>query len=80
MHEQLIDYGVTGGKVINAKKSGLLAANQAIKILKGTSTAEIDMVKEDIGSYIFRYDRLVKYDISPSILPSSSYIIGHLKH
>lgn len=75
MHEQLIDYGVTGGKVINANKSGLLAANQAIKILKGASTAEIDLIKEDIGSYIFRYDRLVKYHISPSILPSSSYII-----
>lgn len=76
MHEQLIDYGVTGGKVINAKKSGLLAANQAIQILKGTPTAEISMIKEDIGSYIFRYDRLVKYNISPSTLPSSSHIIG----
>ncbi|NVD06009.1 EAL domain-containing protein [Vibrio sp. JPW-9-11-11] len=75
MHEQLIDYGVTGGKVINAKKSGQLAASQAIQILKGTSTAKIDMIQQDIGSYIFRHDRLVKYNISPSVLPSSSYII-----
>ena len=67
---------VVGGKMINGRDQGLIAAKMAIEILKGKEADSIPVIKESLSRFSFTHSMLKKLKIKESSLPVNSLIIG----
>jgi PAS domain S-box-containing protein len=73
--EFLLGQGVVGGKVTSGFRHGELVAEIAIRIMTGTKPADVGIVRESAGEYIFDYQRLKQFGVSLSSLPEESSLI-----
>ncbi len=68
--------GAVGGKIISGRAQGEAAAALAIRILDGVPIEDIPVVTESPNEYIFDYEQLRRFDISPKNLPYGSHLIN----
>jgi len=71
-----IGYGVTGGVMTSGELQGRNAAELALRILRGESVDDIEIITESQKLILFDYNLLHRYGISPSLLPEGSRIIN----
>lgn len=74
--EHYLGQGITGGKVINGRTQGLIAAQMALEILYGTPAGDIPVIKDSTCVAMFDYNELRQFGIDESKLPPHSVIIG----
>lgn len=74
--EFLLGHGALGGSLISGEQHGHLAAELALKILRGEKADNIPMVERPIGNYYFDYSVMKKLDVKESQLPKGSRIIN----
>jgi two-component system cell cycle sensor histidine kinase/response regulator CckA len=67
---------VVGGFIDSAPKQGRLAAEMAIRILKGEKPSTIPIVQTGVAEYVFDYAQLRHFKIPPSALPAGSVLIN----
>jgi|GEM_PF-1755528 len=67
---------VVGGFIDSAPKQGRLAAEMAIRILKGEKPSTIPIVQTGVAEYVFDYAQLRHFKIPPSALPAGSILIN----
>lgn len=77
MVEGGIGEGLLGGNVVSMYRSGELAAQIAMDIIKGRDSAEIDVVKDSPNIYCLDEQVMKKYDIDLSLIPEGATIINH---
>lgn len=77
MVEGGIGEGLLGGNVVSMYKSGELAAQIAMDIIKGKDIGEIDVVKDSPNIYCLDEQVMKKYGIDLSLIPEGATIINH---
>ncbi len=73
--DDMLSYGVVGGKLQSAKYHGKAAAQLALRILKGEDVKDIPVTLVSPNKYMFDYRQLQKWGIPESSLPEGSLII-----
>lgn len=68
--------GIVGGKVLNSRTHGRIAAEIAIRVINGEKPANIPVVFKSINPYMFDYKQLERWKISLSDLPKGSIIVN----
>ena len=68
--------GPVGGKLTNGVYQGQVAAEMAMRILKGERAENIPILTESPNAYMFDYLELKRFGISVSKLPAGSIIIN----
>ncbi|MEN6321756.1 MAG: PAS domain S-box protein [Syntrophaceae bacterium] len=72
-----LGYGIVGGKLISGYQQGEMAAELAVRILKGESADNLPVIKGiDANRYMFDYRQLEKHRIPESQLPKDAIIIN----
>jgi signal transduction histidine kinase/CheY-like chemotaxis protein len=71
-----LGHGIVGGKLINGKAQGKLAAAMALRILSGTDPDEIPVVEGLANRFLFDHNELVRFQISRTALPPESTVIN----
>jgi len=72
-----LGYDIVGGKLISGYQQGEMAAELAVRILKGESTDNLPVIKGiDANRYMFDYQQLEKHRIPESQLPNDAIIIN----
>lgn len=74
--DSYLDHGIVGGKLASAAHQGQLAADQALRILRGENIDNLPMVTENAASYMFDDRQLKRFGIEASQLPDGSRIIN----
>ncbi len=69
-------HGIIGGKLLNSSMQGKVAAELAVRILKGEKPSHIPVITESTNPYMFDYQQLHRWQISISDLPKDSVIIN----
>lgn len=77
--EFLMGHGAVGGSVLSGLHHGKMAAEMALRILKGEPADSIPVVVEPSGKYIFDYEVMKKLDIKQNLLPQGAVIINSPK-
>lgn len=77
MVEGGIGEGLLGGNVVSMHKSGELAAQIAMDIIRGKNSAEIDVVVDSPNIYCLDEQVMKKYDIDLSLIPEGATIVNH---
>jgi signal transduction histidine kinase len=67
---------IVGGKVNSGYDQGRAAAEMAMCILDGQKSEDIPIVLSGVDRYIFDYNKLIQFRISPSALPEQSVLIN----
>ncbi|HOI15261.1 MAG TPA: PAS domain S-box protein [Geobacteraceae bacterium] len=72
-----LGHGIVGGKLVSAYHQGRLAAEQAVRILRGESAGRIRVISaQDANNYAFDYRQMKRFGISPSHLPAGSVTVN----
>lgn len=71
-----VGYGTVGGKLISGFYQGKTAGDIALKILSGDSVNTINPIITDNNKYIFDYNKITQFKISPNNLPVNSLIVN----
>jgi len=71
-----LNHGIVGGKLVNPVSQGKLAADLALRILKGERAEDLPVKTTDGNEFMFDHRQLVQFDISPKQLPEHSQIIN----
>lgn len=71
-----IGRGLLGGNVVSMYKSGEIAAQIAMEIMKGTPVSEFELVTDSPQTYRVDARVMEKFDISMSVLPKETEIIN----
>jgi two-component system cell cycle sensor histidine kinase/response regulator CckA len=71
-----LNHGVIGGKLATCRSQGRLAAEIALRILKGEKPADIPVVKNSPAQYTFDYNVLEHFGVDPGVLPEGSMVIN----
>ena len=71
-----LGHGIVGGKLVNGKAQGKLAAAMALRVLSGTDPDEIPVVKGLANRFLFDHNELVRFQISRTALPPESTVIN----
>ncbi len=74
-HDFYLDYGATGGKVINSRQHGQAISAIVQRVLNGENPAQISVEPGPVIN-MFNYDQLTRWHISTSDLPANSLIIN----
>ena len=69
-------YGIVGGKVLNSRTHGRIAAEIALRIIKGEKPANIPVIFKSANPYMFDYKQLERWKINLTDLPKGSIIIN----
>ncbi len=70
-------HGTMGGKLVSGYRQGQLAAELAVRVFNGEQAGAIPVYSAIAANrYMFDYDQLVRFGISPSQLPRDSIIIN----
>jgi two-component system, sensor histidine kinase and response regulator len=68
-----------GGMVVSARQHGKEAARLAIRILNGEKASSIPVTSGRGNQYIFNWNAMLRFDISPLVLPEDSYIVNRAR-
>lgn len=71
-----IEEGLLGGYVVSMRRSGMLAAQMASSIVKGTDPARLS-VADSPNIYYINEEVMRKYDLDMDRLPGNTQIINH---
>lgn len=71
-----IEDGLLGGYVVSMRKSGMLAAQMASSIVKGTDPAKLSVV-DSPNSYYINEEIMLKYNLDMEKLPDGVEIVNH---
>lgn len=69
-----LGHGIVGGKLINGEAQGMMAAQQAIEILRGTRPEDLPVIFAEGASYLFDDRELRRFNIAESLLPKESEV------
>jgi len=72
-----LDNGIVGGKLIDGKTQGKIAANLVARIFSGEKPSSIPIIAEGPGAYMFDYSVMKKFGLDVGKLPSGSVIINY---
>jgi PAS domain S-box-containing protein len=68
--------GIVGGKLLNSRTHGRIAAETALRIIKGEKPVNIPVIFESTNPYMFDYKQLERWGVSLSDLPKDSIIFN----
>ena len=71
-----LGHGVLGGFTVNGYDQGETAGKIALRILQGERAEDIPVLMETPKRYLFDYNQMQKFRISPDRLPQNSVIIN----
>ena len=71
-----LGHGIVGGKLVDSSTQGTVAAELALRILKGEKPSLIPVTIESKNPYMFDYNQLQRWGISIPDLPKESAIIN----
>lgn len=77
MVEGGIGQGLLGGNVVSMHKSGELAAQMAMKIMKGISCSEIDVILESPNIYCVDEQVMLKHGMNIELIPANAKVVNH---
>jgi ABC-type uncharacterized transport system substrate-binding protein len=69
-------YGIVGGKLLNSRNHGRIAAETALRIINGEKPADIPVIFKSTNPYMFDYKQLERWEINSADLPQDSIIIN----
>ena len=72
--DMYLDYGIVGGKLLNSRTHGRMAAEMVVRILNGERPADIPVVIESVNPYMFDSRQLSRWGIHEHDLPEGSTI------
>ncbi len=73
--DMFLGHGIVGGKLLNSETHGSTAAEMVLRILDGTSPADIPVQIQSNNPYMFDYRQLDRWSIDRSELPRGSVIV-----
>lgn len=68
--------GIVGGRLTNGYAQGELAAQIAVRVLKGEKPSAIEVVRQSPNRYMFDYQEMQKFGIDAAQLPAGSSTIN----
>lgn len=72
-----LGYGIVGGKLVSGYRQGRMAAELALRILKGEKAEDLPVVKgTDANQSMFDYQQLVRFQIGLSELPPGALLVN----
>lgn len=71
-----IGEGLIGGKIVSYEESGFVAASMVLDVFNGKDIADIPVMIKGESQYMFDYQVLQKYGISPSLVPADAVIVN----
>ena len=71
-----LGHGIVGGKLVNGKAQGKLAATMALRILSGADPDTMPVVKGLANRFLFDHNELVRFQVSRTALPPESTVIN----
>ena len=74
--DMYFSHGIVGGKLLNSATHGRIAAELAVRIIKGEKPSAIPVLIESTNPYMFDYQQLDRWGIKLSDLPAGSTIIN----
>ena len=74
--DMFLGRGIVGGKLLNSDTHGRIAAEIALRIINGEDPSNIPIVATSTNPWMFDFEQLERWDLSPSLLPESSVIIN----
>ncbi|NVL92298.1 MAG: PAS domain S-box protein [Desulfobacterales bacterium] len=75
-HVEYLPYGLVGGKLLGGVSHGRKAAELVLRILNGEKVKDIPVITTTTAQYMFNFDELVRFGISPSDLPKDRIMIN----
>ena len=76
VYDFYLGYGVVGGKMISGTSQGSLAADLALRVLRGEPAEKVPVIKRSSNYYMFDMFELNRFGIPLASLPSDSVIIN----
>lgn len=76
----MLGKGVVGGKMVSGKNQGVLAAQYAVRILRGEQPYLLPVITGDTGSYCVDYQQLKKHNIQLAKLPGNTLVINKTRN
>jgi PAS domain S-box-containing protein len=74
--DMYLGQGIVGGMLTNGYAQGELAAQIAVRILKGEEPSAIKVVRESPNRFMFDYPQMQRFGITPAQLPPGSFILN----
>lgn len=71
-----LDLGLVGGMLTNAGLQGSTAAEMVVQILNGADARGLPVVEQSPNRYMFDFEQLRRFDISPAEVPQISGVSG----
>jgi PAS domain S-box-containing protein len=71
-----LGHGIVGGRLLDGKQVGALAAEQVLTLFQGATPEEVPIVEEYLGEYSFDYTMLKRFSFDQDALPPGSVIIN----
>lgn len=68
--------GIVGGKLLSGVVQGRFAGTMAAQLIKGTDIDELPIIRQSPTSPMFDYTQLVRFGISPALVPEGSRVIN----
>jgi PAS domain S-box-containing protein len=72
-----LGHGIVGGRLTSSEAQGREAAKLGLQILKGTDPSSIPVTVSAGNRYMFDYEQLTNFKISPDSLPDNSVIVNN---
>ena len=76
VYDFYLGYGIVGGKMISGTTQGSLAADLALRVLRGEPAERVPVVKNSPNQYMFDMFELNRFGIPLASLPNYSVIIN----
>ena len=76
LQDTKLGYGTLGGKVVSGFAQGEMAAQMALRVLKGESPGNIPIVKQSPNRYMFDHEQVIRHGIKFSDLPTGSVVLN----
>lgn len=74
--DMYLGLGIVGGMLTDGYAQGEVAAQIAVRILRGEKPSAIKVVRQSPNRYLFDYQQLQKFGLDPDQLPAGSSIIN----
>lgn len=74
--EFMLGKGMVGGRLLNLRQHGILAAQMAIKVLRNESPGSLAKFSPSPNQFMFDYNQMSRFNIRESQLPVSSFVIN----
>lgn len=74
--EFFLDQGIVGGKLMSAQEQGRLAAELALRVLRGEDPDSLPVIEGEANQYLFDDKELKRFNLSAAQLPPGSQIIN----